>query len=109
MKEKSLTASILCNDHAELLLFERIIWGENDECMEFSIMDSYVGKNQYQDLLGRFRRAWHVFFAKPICYAGIIVMEKERARKFLKECLAVLDTEVGGDDHDEVYSVEQTK
>lgn len=72
-------------------------------------MNSYVGKNQYQGLLGRFRRAWHVFFAKPICYAEIIVLEKERARKFLNECLSVLDTEVGSDDYDEVYSAGQTK
>lgn len=97
MKETSFTASIACHDHAELLRFERIIWGENDECMEFSIMDSYVGRNQYLGVLGRFRRAWHVFLAKPICYAGIIVMEKERARTFLNECLAVLDAKAGGE------------
>lgn len=109
MKEKSLTASIICNDHAELLLFERIIWGENDECMEFSIMDSYVGREQYQGLLGRFRRAWHVFFAKPICYAGIIVMEKERARTFLNECISVLDAEEGGESHDKAHTAEQTE
>lgn len=109
MKETSLAASISCHDHAELLQLERIIWSENDEYMAFSIMDSYVGRNQYQGLSGRLRRAWRVFFAKPICYAEIIVMEKERVRRFLNECRAVLDAEVGGESHDKAHSAEQTE
>ena len=96
MRETSMRAEILCDDHAELLAFERTIWAKDDEFLEFSIMDSYLGNRQYQGLIGRFRRAWCAFFAKPIYYAGVVVMEKERARSFLNECLAILNSDAGG-------------
>jgi len=100
VRETSMRAEILCDDHAEMLAFERTIWAKDDEFLEFSIMDSYIGNRQYQGLIGRFRRAWHAFFAKPIYYAGVVVMEKERARTFLKECIAILDSDTGGLQHE---------
>ncbi len=109
MNERSFTASIPCDDHAEVLRFERIVWGKNDECLEFSVMDPYIGRNPYQGLLGRFRRAWHAFFAKPICYAGIIVTDPQRAKLFLQECLAILETEVGGGDYGKAYPSGEAK
>lgn len=106
MKETSMRAEILCDDHAELLSFERTIWTKDDELLEFSIKDSYIGSRQYQGLLGRFRRAWHAFIAKPIYYTGVVVMEKDRARTFLNECIAILDSDTGGLQHEANGSAE---
>ena len=73
MNPESMSTSIQCDDHAETLVFERSIWGKDDELLEFSIMDSYIGRREYQGIIGRFRRACHAFFAKPIYYAGVVV------------------------------------
>lgn len=109
MSHKSMSATIRCDDNAEMLVFNRIVWTENDELLAFSIMDSYIGKKQYQGLWGRFRRAWHVLFAKPICYTEIVTTEKERVGDFLNECLAILNSDAGGRRNDENHSLEQTK
>ena len=93
MNPESMSTSIQCDDHAETLVFERSIWGKDDELLEFSIMDSYIGRREYQGIIGRFRRACHSFFAKPIYYAG--VTEKARAITFLNECLAILKSDTG--------------
>lgn len=87
-----MSAFIRCNDHVEILMFEKSIWAADDELLEFSIMDSYIGSQEYQGLFGQLRRAWHALFAKPICYAGIVVTEKERVRVFWEECLAILSS-----------------
>ena len=106
MNAMSMRAEIQCDDCVETLIFQRTIWKPGDELLEFSIMDSYIGKREYQGVLGRFRRAWHVFFAKPICYAGVVTMEKERARVFLKECLDILNPDKGGLQDEATSSVE---
>lgn len=93
MSHKLLRVSIPCEDNDETLVFDRTVWDRNDEMLEFSIMDSYIGKREHHCISGRFRRAWRAFNAKPICYAGIIVTDKERVRMFLNECLAVLESE----------------
>ena len=107
MRETSMRTEIQCDDHAELLSFERTIWAKDDELLEFSIMDSYIGNRQYQGLLGRFRRAWNAFIAKPICYAGVVVMEKDRARSFLNKCLDILNSDAGGIQHEANDPAEQ--
>ena len=96
MNPQIMRAEIQCDDCAETLVFQRSIWKPCDELLEFSIMDSYIGNREYQGLIGRFRRAWHIFFAKPIYYTGIVIMEKERARVFLNECLDILNSNPGG-------------
>lgn len=96
----SMKAAIQCDDHVEMLLFERFVWDKDDEYLAFSIMDSYIGSGEYQGLLGRLRRTWHAFFTKPICHAGIVVMEPERARMFLNDCLAILAAEAGEQPND---------
>ena len=83
-------AEILCDDHQELLAFERSIWANNDELLGFAIMDSYIGNRTYQGLAGRFRRAWRAFLAKPIYYADIAVTDPESIKIFLEECLTIL-------------------
>lgn len=101
MNLESMSTSIQCDDHAERLVFERSIWGKDDELLEFSIMDSYIGRREYQGIIGRFRRAWHSFFAKPVYYAGVVVTEKARAIAFLNECLAILKSDTGDQQHEQ--------
>ena len=101
MNPESMSTSIQCDDHAETLVFERSIWGKDDELLEFSIMDSYIGRREYQGIIGRFRRACHSFFAKPIYYAGVVVTEKARAIAFLNECLAILKSDTGDQQHEQ--------
>ena len=101
MNPESMSTSIQCDDHAETLVFERSIWGKDDELLEFSIMDSYIGRREYQGIIGRFRRAWHSFFAKPVYYAGIVVTEKARTITFLNECLAILKSDTGDQQHEQ--------
>ena len=101
MNPESMSTSIQCDDHAETLVFERSIWGKDDELLEFSIMDSYIGRREYQGIIGRFRRAWHSFFAKPVYYAGVVVTEKARAITFLNECLVILKSDTGGQQHEQ--------
>ena len=101
MNPESMSTSIQCDDHAETLVFERSIWGKDDELLEFSIMDSYIGRREYQGIIGRFRRAWHSFFAKPVYYAGVVVTEKARAIAFLNECLVILKSDTGDQQHEQ--------
>lgn len=101
MNPESMSTSIQCDDHAETLVFERSIWGKDDELLEFSIMDSYIGRREYQGIIGRFRRAWHSFFAKPVYYAGVVVTEKARTITFLNECLAILKSDTGDQQHEQ--------
>ena len=101
MNPESMSTSIQCDDHAETLVFERSIWGKDDELLEFSIMDSYIGRREYQGIIGRFRRACHSFFAKPVYYAGVVVTEKARAIAFLNECLAILKSDTGDQQHEQ--------
>ena len=94
MNSKILMGMIRCEDNAEKLIFERTVWDDGDEMYEFSIVDDYIGGSGYHGLFGRIRRAWHAFRDKPIYYAGIVVNDKERARKFLNECLEMLDDKI---------------
>ena len=60
MNCKSMTASIWCNDHCGMLVFDRTIWAKDDELLEFSLMDSYIG-----------RRKYHGLFAPGVARAGV--------------------------------------
>ena len=91
MNTKVLTAMIRCECHSEKLILERTVWDDGDEMYEFSIVDSYIGNRGHRGLFGRFVRAWHAFWDKPIYYAGVVVNQKERVREFLNECMEVLD------------------
>ena len=109
MNCESMTASIWCNDHCGMLVFDRTIWAKDDELLEFSFMDSYIGRREYQGLFGRLRRAWHALVSKPLYYAGIVIVEKERARKFLEECLDILDTDAGGKQNETDRTTEEAE
>ena len=108
--EKTMKATIECMDRAEMLVFDRTVWGKDDEMLSFSVMDSYLGEREYRSLRGRFLRAWRAFWAKPIYYAEVLVGTKECAKEFLCQCLAILDHDMGGeaDENDTVEETEQT-
>ena len=91
MDHKVFSASIRCDDYAEMLVFDRCIWKDSDEFIQFSIADSFISGNEYRGLFGRLRRAWRAFWSKPIYYADIIVHDKNRAKVFLNECLSIIE------------------
>ena len=81
-----------CDDHAEMAVFTRFNWdfkGESDIHYELTIEDSYCG-GDYKGISGRFKRAWHAFWAKPISYTGVFCEDGERMKKFLEECLELM-------------------
>lgn len=79
-----------CNDHAETVEFCKYTYEDGDVNYEVNIVDSYCG----YDLMGiknRFKRAWKAFFAKPVCYTGVYVEDSARMKKFLNECVALME------------------
>ena len=42
---------------------------------------------------GRFKRAWKAFWAKPLCYTGVYCEDKEKMKKFLTDCLELINEE----------------
>lgn len=82
-----------CDDRAENVVFTRFNWkwDDNDDISyEFTIEDSYCG-GDYMGIKGRFKRAWRAFFAKPICYTGVFTEDAVRLKKFLKDCLELME------------------
>ena len=97
MKKRYQDVSLRCEDHAETVVFSKHTWNyEDNNCYdvdyEFTIEDSYCG-GDYMGLKGRFKRAWNAFFAKPIYYTGIYCENKERVKKFLKDCLDLIEND----------------
>lgn len=92
MKTKNLT--LRCADNAEALVFTQFNYEDttypND--YEVNIEDSYCG-GDYMGINGRFKRAWHAFWAKPIYYSGICISNKEDLKKWLEDCLAIINEE----------------
>ena len=91
---KTTNVRLRCDCNGEELVFTRYDYSnpnfETD--YEVNIEDSYCG-GDYMGIEGRFKRAWKAFFAKPIYYSGISVADKEKLRKWLNDCLAVIDKE----------------
>lgn len=84
---------IKCDDNAETAVFTRMDWtfkNQTDTSYELCIEDSYCG-GDYMGINGRFKRAWHAFWAKPICHTGVFVQDGERMKKFLQECLELME------------------
>ena len=98
MVEKTVT--LRCDDGAEAVVFtkydyesknisERIM---EDIDYEISVEDSYIG-GDYKGFFGRLKRAWQAFIDKPVMYTGIYTQDKEKMRKFLQDCLNLIDKE----------------
>jgi hypothetical protein len=79
-----------CDDHAEMVVFSRHDWRDGDLDYELTIEDAYCG-GDYMGIKGRFKRAWRAFWAKPIYYSGVYCQDGQRMRKFLEDCLSLMD------------------
>ena len=94
--EKSKSVYLRCVDHAEMVMFTKFDWGFNenkrDINYEITIEDSYCG-GDYMGIKGRFKRAWKAFWAKPLCYTGVYCEDKEKMKKFLTDCLELINEE----------------
>lgn len=84
--------SLTCDDCAETVEFCKYVFIDNDINYEINIVDSYCGHG-FMGIKGRIRRAWRAFWAKPICYTGVYVEDPERMKKFLTDCLEVMNEE----------------
>lgn len=90
MKDNSKAIFFRCDDKAETVVFNQWIWDEDDINYEITIEDSYCG-GDYMGIKGRFKRAWKAFFAKPLCYTGVFTEDGKRMKKFLKDCLELME------------------
>jgi hypothetical protein len=86
------TVIIRCEDNAEACVFTRYEFNNQLDGFDFSIEDSYVG-SRYSGFIGRLRRTWSAFWGKPVIYASVIVEDRERMKKFLTDCLALVEEE----------------
>jgi hypothetical protein len=81
-----------CDCQAEMATFIRHDWKHSDTSYELAIEDAYCcGDNM--GIKGRFKRAWRAFCAKPIYYSGVYCQDGGRMRKFLEDCLSLMDEE----------------
>ena len=81
---------IQCEDCAERMVFMKHVWDDNDVSFEFVIEDSYCGGSG-RGFLGRLRRAWYAFWAKPFYHTGVYIDDPARAKDFLDRCAALLE------------------
>jgi hypothetical protein len=86
--------NLRCDCHSEMVTFFRHNWRDGDVDYELSIADDYCGGSGYTGIKGRFKRAWKAFCAKPVYYSGVYCQDGWRMRKFLEECLSLME-EVG--------------
>lgn len=91
LRDKTKEVTIQCEDCAERVVFMRHCWNDGDVDYEINIEDSYCGGGEYTGVWGRLKRAWKAFWAKPVYYSGIYVEDPERVKKFLKDCLALME------------------
>lgn len=91
---KTTNVILRCDDNAETLVFTRYEYPDSkyEPDYEVNIEDSYCG-GDFMGIKGRFKRAWRAFFAKPIYYSGIFTDDKEKIKKWLKDCLDVIEEE----------------
>ena len=93
LNEISKDVYLRCDDHAECVVFSRHDWERTDISYEFTIEGSYCG-GDYMGIKGRFKRAWKAFWAKPIYYSGVYCQDGARMRKFLEDCLNLMNEDV---------------
>ena len=90
MIDKIKEVNMRCDCCAEMASFIRHDWDYQDTDYELTIADSYCG-GDYMGIKGRFKRAWKAFWAKPIYYSGVYCQDDRRMRKFLEDCLSLMD------------------
>lgn len=117
MKQEQIT--LRCKDGQEAVVFTKYTFKtlvtnhsgkefiNEDINYEISIEDSYIGGN-YKGFFGRIKRAWKAFWDKPVVYTGIYCEYKSKMRKFLIDCLDLMNEcfdlkqweYIGDDDND---------
>ena len=95
MIENSKEVNMRCDCCAEMVSFIRHDWNNNDTSYEINIEDAYCG-GDYMGIKGRFKRAWRAFWAKPIYCSGVYCEDGRRMRKFLGDCLDLMNEFGGG-------------
>ena len=80
-----------CDCGAEAAVFTKYEYEDGDTSYDISVEDDYLG-GDYKGFFGRIKRAWKAFIDKPIVYSGIFCEDKEKMRKFLTDCLTLVDT-----------------
>lgn len=98
---KQETVTLRCEDGAEAVVFtkctynsiaSRVLIDPGSISYDISVEDSYVG-GDYKGFFGRIKRAWKAFRDKPVVYTGIYCENKDKMRKFLTDCLALVDND----------------
>lgn len=81
-----------CEDGQEAIVFNKYIHGNQDQDInyEINVEDSFVG-GDYKGFFGRLKRAWKAFRVKPVVYTGIYCEDKDKMKKFLTDCLELLE------------------
>ena len=79
-----------CDDDGELVVFTKTSYPNACADYELNFMDSYCG-GDYRGIAGRLKRAWKAFLAKPVCYTGVVTEDKARIKKFMQDCLNLID------------------
>ena len=93
--------NLRCDDGAEAVVFKKydfrtMYCNSNESNVKYSfineicIEDNYVG-GDYKGFFGRIKRAWAAFWDKPVVYTGMCTEDKDKMRKFLCDCLDLID------------------
>lgn len=92
--------TLRCDDGAEAVVFTKYthstvyiredIVDSDSISYEISVEDDYIG-GDYKGFFGRIKRAWRAFTDKPVVYTGIYCEDKDKMRKFLCNCLDLID------------------
>ena len=88
------SVELRCDDRAENLVFTRYEYKptamDHDPSIfydyEINLEDSYC-----RTRCNRFVRAWKAFLGKPIYYSGIYTSDKRKVKKWLKDCLKLVN------------------
>ena len=86
------TVMLRCEDGMEAVVFTKYIFKDEID-YDMSFEDSYIGGNPYKGFFGRLKRAWHAFKNKPVCYTGIYCEDTYKMKKFLTDCLSLIEEE----------------
>ena len=99
MKQEQIT--LRCEDGAEAVVFTKYTYEktiirlpdistEFENSYEINVEDSYIG-GDYKGFFGRIKRAWRAFWDKPVVYSGIYCEDANKMRRFLCDCLNLMD------------------
>ena len=91
MQFKNITLRCDCN--AEAVVFTKYEYADGDKSYGISFEDDYK-KSEFSGLFGRFKRAWYAFKSKPVVHMDVFTDDKNKMRKFLSNCLNLIDEEV---------------